>query len=236
MTDSPPPDDQSADGPSPTAGGPVWTAARVAYVCALTFGMRRQRADTTATATALQVHPTTVRRWLRTPVGQPVRMQPATLQRLWQRSRPSEESLRQEDLNASYALDAIRAIARPRGQGVRPEWERQRWLEPHLVAVLEPTGQRDAGPAVNLGFRQVATSRAGERPLQELRRRGPVVDFTTVATRFHATALTVAVLRQMDPWRLVVPPRLVTRGGTQTWTSDAPATDVAGLAVTRALR
>ena len=71
--------------------------------------------------------------------------------------------MRQEQIDAAYARDAIAAAERPRGRGVRPEWEEKRWLEPHLVAVLEPAG---------LGFRQVTVARAGERPLRDLRAAG----------------------------------------------------------------
>jgi hypothetical protein len=84
--------------------------------------------------------------------------------------------------------------------------------------------------------RQVAVSRVGDRTVHEMRRRGQVVDFTVVDTRFHATVLTHALLRRLDPWRIQLPAGLVKQGHTQAWTTDAPTIDLGYLSVTEGVR
>jgi hypothetical protein len=138
-------------------------------------------------------------------------------------TRPDAESLRQEETAARYARTAIERITSPDGAGVLPVWQERHWLEPHLVAVLEL-------PAFRL--RQVAVSRASDRTLSDLRKRGRVRSSTTVPTRFHATALAYELLQQIDPWRVQTPPGVVKQGRTQTWLASAPAPKLSELAVT----
>jgi hypothetical protein len=209
------------------AAGPEWTVRRLAFVLALTFGLsRRHRPDTAAAAAALGVSRRSVQRWLHGEPDARARLSPAHLEQVWQLSRPAEPSLRQEELTAARARDSIERIQLPRGRGISPVWRERRWLEQHLVGVLE---------LPQLGLRQVATSRVAGRT-NELRRRGELIDFTTVPTRFHAVVLVHELLQLLDPWRIQVPARLVKQGHTQAWTTDAPVIDLDQLAVTKGLR
>ena len=94
--------------------------------------------------------------------------------------------------------------------GIKPAWEKQRWLEPHRVAVLEI-------PVRHLKIRQLAIARDEPSRVAELTRRGKVVDEATVPTRFHATVLVHQVLTEMSPWRFQAGGDQVTQGFTQAW-------------------
>lgn len=206
----------------------MWTVHRTALVLALTFGLnRRGRPDTTTAAGALGVSQRSVQRWLHGEPDDRPHISPAHHRDLWQLSRPAEPSLRQEELTAAHARESLARIKLPKRRGILAAWRHQRWLEPHMVGVLE---------LPQLGVRQVAVSRVGDRTVQEMRRRGQVVDFTVVDTRFHATVLTHALLRRLDPWRIQLPAGLVKQGHTRAWTTDAPTIDLDHLAVTEGLR
>ncbi len=207
--------------------GPRWTHRRLRCVVGVAFGVNSRGQPHTATAAAaLGVSQRTVQRWLHGTDRTLARLPAGRLEQIQAAVRPDPESLRQEEITARYAHDAIAASAAPAGTGVLPAWRQQKWLEPHLVAVLELAG----------GLRQVAITRASDRAMPELRKRGKVVSHTTLGTRFHATALAAALLTQLDPWRVMTPPGAVKQGRTQTWVADAPPVTLHDLAVTHRLR
>lgn len=208
--------------------GPRWTIGRLRFVLILTFGLNsRGGPNTRAAAETLGVSQRTVQRWLRGPYRSLPHIAPARLEQLRKVSRPDEETVEQEQQSARYARDAIERIALPKKRGVLASWRDRQWLEPHIVAVLDLR---------TLGLRQVAVSRVSDKSLPGLRRRGAMIDSTTVPTRFHATVLAHELLQILDQWRLQIPPGLITQGRTQTWTIDAPQVDLDALAVTHGLR
>lgn len=208
--------------------GPRWTVKQLAGVLALSYGARPGGGpDTEAAAVALGVSRRTVQRWLHGSNRQRARI-PAD--RLLQITRPDPMVLRQEKQAADYAREAIARIALPKGRGVEEVWRVQRWLEPHLVAVLEV----EVAPGVVL--RQATISRGHTKSMQALRRRGAVADFTVVPTRFHATVLVHELLQRVQPWRVLPMLGAVSAGRTQTWSATAAVVDLDQLAVAHGLR
>ena len=69
-------------------------------------------------------------------------------------------------------------------------------------------------------------------------RRGQLVHFAVVDTRFHAVLLVGAVLELVDPWRVKLASQWTKQGPGQGWMVDdqAPAIDLAAVAVTNDLR
>ena len=209
--------------------GPRWTIKQLTAVLAVSFGTTPNGgADTAAAAAALGVSRRTVQRWLHGSNRQHARIPAA---RLAQITKPDPTVLRHEEQAAVYAREAIARVALPKGRGIDESWRRQRWLEPHLVAVLEVRV-----PELRMKLRQVSVSRGSDRSLRELRRRGELVDFTIVPTRFHATALVHELLQIVRPWRVLPREDRVAQGRTHTWTVNAPAPDLAQLASTHGLR
>lgn len=208
--------------------GPRWTVHQLDGVLALSYGAAPGGgADTAAAAAALGVSRRTVQRWLHGSNRVRARIPAA---RLLQITLPAEMVLRQESQAAEYAQEAIARIALPRGRGIEEVWRVQRWLEPHLVAVLEV----EVAPGVVL--RQAAVSRGQTKSLQALRRRGAVADFTVVPTRFHATVLVHELLQRVQPWRVLPMAGTVSAGRTQTWSATAVVVDLDQLAVALGLR
>lgn len=209
--------------------GPRWTVKQLARVLAVSFGTTPGgHPDTAAAAAGMGVSRRTVQRWLHGSNRHRARIPTA---RLAQLTRPAPEVLRHEEQAAAYAREAIARIALPKGRGIDEAWRRQRWLDTHLVAILQIEV-----PDVGITLRQVSVSRGGDRSLQALRRRGIIIDFTTVATRFHATVLVHELLTQVRPWRVLPRSDRVAQGRTQTWTVDAPLPDLAQLATAHGLR
>ncbi len=210
------------------ASGPRWTVRQLAGVLALSYGASPAGGpDTAAAAVALGVSRRTVQRWLHGSNRQRAKI-PG--ERLLQITLPTPQVLRQEELAADYAREAIARIALPKDRGVEDAWRVQRWLEQHLVAVLEV----EVTPGVVL--RQVTVSRGHSKSLQALRRRGAIADFTVVPTRFHATVLVHELLARVQPWRVLPMPGTVAVGRTQTWSATAPVLDLGQLAVSLGLR
>lgn len=214
----------AARGPA-AAHGPTWTKARLERVMALRFGIGVHGGpDTAVAAEAMGVSRRTVQRWLHARHGRSIaHIPPRRLAELMALLLPSEETRRKEAQQAQYAERAIANLGLPKRMGVKPAWERQRWLEAHLVVVLEVA----VGPSK---IRQLAVGRASLAKMGEFQRRGRVVDQTTVPTRFHATALTHRVLTDLGPWRFQAGPGQVMQGFTQAWLADAPATHLASTA------
>lgn len=196
---------------------PHWTGRRVAWTLVMLYGTNtRGGIDTAGAAAGLERSQRTIQRWLAEAKRQPPPVERAAL--LAAHGMPSGEALRGEQQGASYAEEAIARIALPRGVGILPAWRTRGWLEPHLVAVLEVPG------VPGYGLRQLATARVGGRTVTDLRRRGELVDFTTVETRFHADLAIFRVLDAVRPWR--IQPRAVhlAQGATRAFAGDAPPT------------
>ena len=199
--------------------GPVWTRARLQRVMRLRFGTTAAGGvDTRAAGAAMGVSQRTVQRWLHAAHGRSVaHIPPRRLQQLIELLLPSEETRIKEEQGARYAARAIEGLKLPRKMGVKPAWEKQRWLEQHLVVVLEVKLD-------DLRIRQLAIGRASMAKVEQFRRRGTIVDEAVVPTRFHATLLAHRVLTELAPWRFQAGADQVLQGFTQAWLADAPAT------------
>lgn len=200
--------------------GPLWTRARLERVMRLRFGTnQRGHANTAAAADALGVSQRTVQRWLHGAHGRSrAHLPPVRLEQLIGLLLPSEDTRRREGHQAVYAAEAIEKLTLGKG-GARPVWQRQRWLEPHLVVVIETGHRRDQR------IRQIAVNRVSSTK-NPIARRGTVIDQVVVPTRFHATVLVHHVLTALQPWRFQAGPGDVEAGFTQAWLADAPATQL----------
>lgn len=204
---------------------PMWTRARLERAMCLRFGFASDGGpDTRSAAAAMGVSRRTVQRWLHADTGRSLAHIPSNrLDQLISLLLPSAETRAKEDQQARYAARAIEGLHLPRKMGIKPSWERQRWLEQHLVVVLEIKVR-------HLRIRQLAVGRADGRKLDEFRRRGAIVDQTIVPTRFHATLLTHRTLTELAAWRFQAGDDQVVQGFTQAWLADAPATHLSSWA------
>lgn len=211
--------------PTTRGPGPVWTKARLERVMRLRFGTAAGGGpDTGAAAAGLNVSRRTVQRWLHASHGRSLAHIPARrIDELLALLLPSEETRIKETQQAEYARRAVEGMHLPHKMGIRPAWERQRWLEDHLVVVLEIK-------VGDLKIRQLAVGRSSVAKIEEFRRRGRIIDQAIVPTRFHATILTHTVLTDLMPWRFQAGADQVTQGFTQAWLPDAPPTHLGRLA------
>lgn len=218
-----------ADGAGNGRKGPLWTRARLQRVLGLRFGVSaRGHVDVDAVAQAMGVSTRTVQRWLAGSSGRSLaHLPPRRLQQLITLLLPSEETLRDEARAATYARKAISQLRLGRKRGILPVWEERRWLEDHLVAVIA---------VKDVGIRQLAVTRTSANASDQLGRRGRVVDFVVVPTRFHATVLTHAVLTELGPWRFRALPGTVKQGPTLCWLDDAPPTNLSATMTREQLR
>lgn len=207
--------------------GPRWTVKQLAGVLTLSYGGSPTGPDTAAAAVALGVSRRTVQRWLHGSNRQLARIPGDRVRAITQ---PAAMVLRQEAQAAGFAREAIIRIALPKGRGVDTVWREQRWLEQHLVAVLE------VPVAPGVWVRQATISRGHTRSMQALRRRGEILDFTVVPTRFHATVLVHELLARVGPWRVLPRTEVVAAGRTQTWSSTAPEVNLDQLGTALGLR
>lgn len=201
----------------PTPAGPTWTAARLRRVMALRFGTGTHGWPNTAEAAVqLGVSRRAVQRWLQASHGRSLaHIPPARLAQLIQMLLPDAETRRREDQQERYARRAIAGLGLPRGMGIKPSWKQQRWLEPHVVSIIEVTtgSQR---------IRQCVLARHDSPRAPDAARRGKVLAQVSVPTRFHATILVHQVLNELHPWRFHAGPDQVAQGFTQAWLADAP--------------
>jgi hypothetical protein len=199
--------------------GPTWTRSRLQRVMRLRFGSGASGVDTRAVAEAMGVTQRSVQRWLHAPHGRSLaRIPPRRMEQLITLLLPSEETQRKEAQQARYAVAAIEGLALPREMGIKPAWKTRRWLEQHLVVVLEV--RVDAEQRI----RQLAVGRNSLAKSQEFRRRGRILDQAVAPTRFHATVLAHRVLSDLAPWRYQAGAGQVAQGFTQAWLPDAPDT------------
>lgn len=210
---------------------PTWTRARLERVMRLRFGETpRGAVNTTAAAAELGVSAGTVRRWLNAPSGRSLAHIPAPrLEQLIALLLPAEETLRREAQQAQYAEQALQQC---RAGLVNRAWEQQRWLERHAIVIIESpatAGQR-------LKIHQLAITRAEPAKLEELQKRGRVIEQRTLATRFHATIASQQILEELLPWRFQAQAQQVKQGFTKAWLTDAPAAQLARAARRAAAR
>lgn len=208
--------------------GPTWTRARLARVMCLRFGFSPDGGpDTAAAAAAMGVSRRTVQRWLHAETGRSIAHIPTRRrEQLIGLLLPAAETMAREEQQARYARKAIGGLPLPRKMGIKPAWERQRWIEPHQVMVLEiPVGK--------LRIRQLAICRDDPSRVGEVERRGRVVDRAVVPSRFHATVLAHEVLTELAPWRFEAGEGQVVQGYTQAWMVEpsTPRTHLATAAV-----
>jgi hypothetical protein len=204
---------------------PRWTIQRLRWALTITYGTTRAgRIRTEDLAMAIGVSPRTVDRWLAAPV---LTLDDRRLRQVAAATMPRDDVLRAEAQALTYARDAVAGLGRGRGAGILPAWRKQNWLEPHMVAVLDLD---------QLGLRQVGIARVSGRQVADLRRRGEVIDFSTVPTRLHATVLAQTVLDTVQAWRIRPRAGLVSVAPTRVFAADAPATDLDGLAAANDLR
>lgn len=204
---------------------PRWTRKRLEAMLGTCYGRTSTgHVDTAAVANAAGVSVRTVQRWMAGSNRQNAAI-PHT--RLLQLCRPPTHTQERSQQAADYASEAIMKISLPKGRGVLPAWREQGWLESHVVGILALRG---------LPLRQVVISNGTARSTADLRRRGELLDVTTVPTRFHATVLVHEVLSRVEPWCVLPSREILAVGRTQVWAEDGPVVDLSQLAVAAALR
>lgn len=208
---------------SNTVAGPEWTRGRLVSMLSDCFGETSSGAvDIAAVARGMAVTERTVQRWIAGADTAPAVI-PAVRLRQLRTGGPSVE--KHAAAKATYARNAIRAIALPKGRGILPPWERDGWLKQHVVLVLATY----SGP-----WRQLVATNGGDRAVTEIRRRGEILDLTTVTTKFHADLLVHDVMTRLAPWQVQARPLRKGRG--QAWSDDAPDIDLSVIAVELGLR
>ncbi len=195
--------------------GPTWTRARLARVMCLRFGFSADGGpDTAAAAAAMGVSRRTVQRWLHAEHGRSIAHIPdRRREQLIGLLLPARETMAREEQQARYARKAIAGLGLPRKMGIKPAWERQRWIEPHQVLVLEI-------PVQKLRIRQLAICRDDPNRVAEVARRGRILDRAVVPSRFHATVLAHEILTELAPWRFEASAGQVAQGYTQAWMAE----------------
>jgi hypothetical protein len=205
--------------------GPRWTRKRLEMMLRTCYGeTERGGVDVAVVAMACGVSTRTVRRWLS---GTNRQLAAIPSPRLAQLRLPAPDSELRSQQQADYARDAITSIALPKGRGILPAWRDRGWLDTHVVAIVDLAGKP---------WRQVVISNGSARSMKEFRRRGSIVDLTTLPTRFHGVVLAHEVLQEVEPWRVHPRSEILPQGRTQVWSDDAPAVDLAVLAVARELK
>ncbi|CCQ18398.1 MULTISPECIES: hypothetical protein [unclassified Rhodococcus (in: high G+C Gram-positive bacteria)] len=199
---------------------PRWTKRQLEVAFTACYGRSvNGGVDIDYVAAAFRVTRRTVQRWLQ---GSPRTRAAIPAHRLQQLQFPLPEIRRVEQQTLDNARTVLTGLDLPRGRGVRKEWRERRWLDPHVVAILRPHGSPD--------LRQVAIARGAPRPVAALHKRGPLDDFVTVPTRFHADALVGELLDRVGPWRLYPDDRVVELGRTRVWAAWAPPIDLPAIA------
>lgn len=170
---------------------------------------RGTRVDTAALAATHQVSRRSAQRWLHalatdTTVGLPPARQAALLADV----RPPQSLLQDEARKARNAARALSRLELGRGQGIREEWRRARWLDEHLVLITE---------IPETPLRHVSTTRADRRRLDKLAADAHAVDLVVVANRFEADLVKAWVLAEVHPARVIRPASPGARRSTETW-------------------
>lgn len=102
-----------------------------------------------------------------------------------------------------------------------PPWRNQGYLDEHTVAIIAVNGKP---------WQQVVFTKANQRAMAAIHRRGKLVSTVTVPNRFHAIAVTNFVMLRQQEWRVYPAESQLEIGRTQVWMADAPAVDLDALA------
>lgn len=203
--------------------GPRWTRARLAGMLLECYGPNDNGGiDLAAVAEYAGVTPRTVRRWISGDSNDRRRKTPCPPKRITQLQRGPELVERRDQQQYEHALAAIDSL--DNDQPPQPAWQKQRWLEPHSVAIIAIYGKP---------WYQVAVTKANHRALADLRRRGTILDTVEVPTWFHGQALAHTVMTHHQAWRVHPAKEQLETGRTQVWMNDAPAVDLSALAASQ---
>lgn len=170
---------------------------------------------------SIGVTPGTVRRWVRE------RFPAKRMRGLEELVLPNLNALEQEQRELSYARAAVEEINEP-GRVVNPAWAEQRWLEPHVLGIVQFEHLRICVPRISRS--------GGEKKVNDRARagNGVVVQDYLFGNRLSAQVAKGELLEALTPWRLVLPQGLIPRGRTEAWISDAPLPQLTWMPMTRA--
>lgn len=197
--------------------GPRWTRKRLLEMLIDCYGpSARGPLDINSVAAHVGVASTTVRRWI-VPTGH--RKPHVPKARIAQLQRGSALTERRGDQHYEYALAAIDAISS--GEFLAA-WTEKKWLDEHLVLVVEIHGKP---------WHQVVISKGEPRSMAELKRRATILNSLHVPTWFHAQVLAHRVMQRQQNWRVHPAKSQLAEGRTRVWMADAPPVDLDGLAI-----
>lgn len=217
--------------PTASTEGPLalWTAGQVRHAIALSIAPshhRRHDSDgylrppAAAIADRYDVHPDTVRRWLR----QPPPTLPLTRQiALHSLFAVPGDVRRQEALDRRQHAEYLVRARLGRRRGNLAEYAHLGWLEPHLLVLIAYPDLRlhrlavikapPINPNTSLGAHPTWTS----PQLTRAARRGHITRPRLYPDRFTALAARDDLMDDVDPWRLAVPAEFVPHGRTTVW-------------------
>lgn len=207
---------------------PHWTTGQLAIGLGVNFGFTRtKRPNSAASAEALGVSESTVRRWLHGPAGSTPPIGDDRLTQIIEALRPPQATYTAQAIALQKAEASLKQIRRAPRRGVLKTWRADGWLHPYLVVIVDP---------FDAPVQQVTVSGQTEKALDHLSRRGKAVLETTVRNKFAALILTHKVLTQLDWWRIHVPATWRIDGRTQCWIPGAPLPDLDKMASQLKLR
>lgn len=199
--------------------GPRWTRGRLADMLLQCYGPNDNGGvDVDAVAEYVGVTAATVRRWISGDKRNRGRATSCPAKRIAQlQLGPDivERRNQQQYERATAAIDSLHA-----GGPIQPEWEKQHWLETHVVAIGEIRGKP---------WHQVVVTNGNYRSMTELGRRVAVITSIEVPTWFHGQVLAHAVMTRQREWRVHPAKTELTTGRTQVWMDDAPPVDLIAL-------
>lgn len=188
-----------------------WDAGRLGRVLELQFNApgKRGHVDAAKVAAELGVSTRTVQRWVRGPL-------PASRRAQFERLvLPGDPAIEQEERELAYAREALRDVY-GLGSPMNPDWAKEGWLEPHLLAVVE-------FDRLGVCVPRLAIANGGTKMRERLRAGGGViVDQDLFPNRFAAQIAKAELLESVRRWRVVMPHGLLARGRTEAWLRDAP--------------
>lgn len=200
--------------------GPRWTRGRLADMLVECYGPDdKGRVDADAVADYVGVTSRTVRRWISGGQRNRRRATPCPAKRIAQLQRGPDIVERRNQQLYDRAVAALDSIGR--GGEIQPEWEKENWLDPHVVAI---------GAIYGKPWYQVVVTNGGHRSMTELRRRVTVISSVEVPTWFHGQILAHAVMTRQQAWRVHPAKTQLKIGRTHVWMNDAPPVDLVALA------
>lgn len=198
---------------------PEWTAAQTRDALTVLYGFNHNRTgpDTAAVARAHGVSRRTVQRWLHTTNADAVSVPSARLDQIRTEASPLQHVLDDEASKRRYAQRAVERIVLPHGQGHTGLWQKQGWLDRHLLVILAVPGYP---------LHRATVTKLAEDTTRRLRSRGDLVNFAAFANKFSAALAKADLLEQVGPWRVCAPPDSGVIGRTATWLASAPLPDL----------